>query len=271
MDNDYNYMKNLHRIGTNVNILALMLDSQNERFITAEKILEHMPKDFIEGWYVQLRNKGYTFRYFLKPTDVMRIAIALKNDSIKLPEEWETFIENNKSMYNRIVRNLINNGRYDLNTDIINIKNTQKTYSRKNADKALQTLQDKIDTVNNGSYIYYIDKVVLYGSYINDPQKEKIGDVDIAVFISLKDNSIPEFTQNEMRYTLAGKTIEGGIRNIFIRREYGIAEIKKVLKKATPIIAPDFVYSKEDDDDYKNQVIYSKKHKTIYERIPDKH
>lgn len=270
MDNNYNYMNNLYHMGTKVNTLAIMLDPQNERFITAEKILEHIPEDFIEGWYVQIRNEEHTFHYSLKPTDVMRIAIALKNDSIQLSEKWETFIKNNRSMYNRIVRDLINKG-YELNTDIINIKDTQKTYSRKNADKALQTLQDKIDTVNNGSYIYYIDKVVLYGSYINAPQKEKIGDVDIAVFISLKDNSISEFDQNELRYALAGKTFEGGIRNLLIRKEYGITEIKKVLRKGTPIIAPDFVYSKKDNDDYINQVIYSKKHKTIYERIPDKH
>ena len=108
MDNNYNYMNNLYHMGTKVNTLAIMLDPQNERFITAEKILEHIPEDFIEGWYVQIRNEEHTFHYSLKPTDVMRIAIALKNDSIQLSEKWETFIKNNRSMYNRIVRDLIN-------------------------------------------------------------------------------------------------------------------------------------------------------------------
>ena len=73
---------------------------------------------------------------------------------------------------------------------------TNTTYSRETAKRALENVVQRIKEVNeNKEFIYKITKAVLFGSYINST-KDKVGDLDIAVYVDLKDKSIPEVEQN---------------------------------------------------------------------------
>ena len=132
-------------------------------------------------------------------------------------------------------------------------------------------MQEKIESVNSGDYIYYIDKVILFGSYVNAPEKEKVGDVDIAVYISLRNNSVSEYQQNKERYNLSGKRQYNGITDMIKASQYGITEIRNVLKQGTPVIAPDFISTTftDDSDKAEDKLVHSDKHIVLYERIKE--
>lgn len=83
--------------------------------------------------------------------------------------------------------------------DLVKCRDSDVVYSRTTAKKALDNVIIKIKEANERKdFIYKITKVVLFGSYINST-KEKIGDLDIAVYVELKDKSIPEIEQNQIR------------------------------------------------------------------------
>lgn len=70
--------------------------------------------------------------------------------------------------------------------DLIKCRKSNVAYSRTAADRVLNNLLDKIKVANKREdFIYRITKVVLFGSYINST-KEKIGDLDIAIYVDLK-------------------------------------------------------------------------------------
>jgi len=69
---------------------------------------------------------------------------------------------------------------------------TKKVFSRETAKKALENVKLKIKEANEREdFIYRIKKAVLFGSYINS-DKEKVGDIDIAIYIDLKEKITPE-------------------------------------------------------------------------------
>ena len=61
-----------------------------------------------------------------------------------------------------------------------------KTYSRITAKRALENIIKKLEEVNyHDEFIYRVNKAVLFGSYINS-NKDKLGDIDIAIYVELK-------------------------------------------------------------------------------------
>lgn len=69
------------------------------------------------------------------------------------------------------------------------LDNKTRKYSRKTAQNNLKNVIQKIKEVNEkDEFIYKITKAVLFGSYINS-SKDKIGDLDIAIYTELKDKS----------------------------------------------------------------------------------
>ena len=75
----------------------------------------------------------------------------------------------------------------------------KKIYSRKTAKMVLKNIKKRIQEVNqNDEFIYKVNKAVLFGSYINST-KEKIGDLDIALYVELKNKVISEEEQNFKR------------------------------------------------------------------------
>ena len=70
------------------------------------------------------------------------------------------------------------------------MQETKKQFSRETAQRALENLKQKIKEANQREdFIYEIKKAVLFGSYINS-NKEKIWDIDIALYIDLKDKGL---------------------------------------------------------------------------------
>ena len=73
-----------------------------------------------------------------------------------------------------------------------NKKTNRQQFKRETATKTLENVLQKIKEVNrNKDFIYTITKAVLFGSYINS-NKEKIGDLDIAIYLKLKDETKSE-------------------------------------------------------------------------------
>ena len=82
--------------------------------------------------------------------------------------------------------------------EIYNLERNKRIrqYKRSTAESALNNVIKKIKEVNeNGEFIYRVTKAILFGSYVNS-EKEYVGDIDIAIYIDLKDITIPEVEQN---------------------------------------------------------------------------
>lgn len=140
----------------------------------------------------------------------------------------------------------------------------KKLFKRKSADKVLQNILDKINKVNeNKDFIYFIKKAIVFGSYINS-DNDRIGDLDIALYLELKDKTIPEENQNCDRFKKAGK----GYQPFIIQMLYGKEEIFKFVKDNKRIVelhdgVRAELESRYYDDPY--CYIYADKNKVIYE------
>lgn len=116
-----------------------------------------------------------------------------------------------------------------LNLERRNKSNTK--YSRKTAKLVLNNVIQKINEANEKEeFIYRITKAVLFGSYINS-NKEKIGDLDIALYIELKDKSKPEVEQNLQRANTSWDYVPFILKFI-----YGKEEIFKYVKDRKRIL-----------------------------------
>lgn len=140
----------------------------------------------------------------------------------------------------------------------------KRLFKRETADKVLKNVLDKIKEVNKDKdFIYYIKKAIIFGSYINS-NNEKIGDLDIALYLELKDKTISEEKQNCDRCKKAGK----GYQPFIMQLLYGKEEIFKFIKDNKKILelhdgVRAELESKYYDDPY--CYIYADKNKVIYE------
>lgn len=142
---------------------------------------------------------------------------------------------------------------------------TNRTYSRETAKRALENVVQRIKEVNeNKEFIYKITKAVLFGSYINST-KDKVGDLDIAVYVELKDKSIPEVEQNIARARNSYNYIPFILKFI-----YGKEEVFKYIKNKKRVLElHDGVKVDEDAKKYNEPIsyIYFDKNKVIYEEV----
>ena len=142
---------------------------------------------------------------------------------------------------------------------------TNTTYSRETAKRALENVVQRIKEVNeNKEFIYKITKAVLFGSYINST-KDKVGDLDIAVYVDLKDKSIPEVEQNIARARNSYNYIPFILKFI-----YGKEEVFKYIKNKKRVLElQDGVKVDEDAKKYNEPIsyIYFDKNKVIYEEV----
>lgn len=141
----------------------------------------------------------------------------------------------------------------------------EKVYTRETAKKNLENLIKRIKEANEKEeFIYKITKAVLFGSYINS-KKEKIGDLDVAIYIELKDNSIPEIEQNLER----ARTSNGYVPFI-LKFIYGKEEVFKYIKDRKHILElHDGNKVDKDSKEHKEPLsyIYFDKYKIIFEEV----
>lgn len=138
----------------------------------------------------------------------------------------------------------------------------KKQFKRETAQKALENLMRKIKEANEREdFIYKIDKAVLFGSYINS-NKEKIGDIDIALYIDLKDKITPETEQNYRRSFESGKQM-----SYLERLFYGKEEISKFVKdrKAVIELHDGYLIDKRVEETGLLNYIYTDKNEVIFE------
>ena len=147
--------------------------------------------------------------------------------------------------------------------DLIKHRKNNILYSRATAAKALNNLLAKIREVNKrDDFIYTITKAVLFGSYINST-KEKVGDLDVAIYIMLKDNTTPENKKKKKRARLKYHSLPTPMEMI-----YGKEEVFKFIKDRKRVIEihdgalVDF-YSEERNEP--KSYIYFDEYKIIYE------
>ena len=143
------------------------------------------------------------------------------------------------------------------------VKKGNITYSRVTAQRALENVIQRIEKANNKKdFIYKITKAVLFGSYINS-DKDKVGDLDIALYIELKDKSKDEIEQNFERARTSINYVPFLMRFI-----YGKEEVFRYIKDKKRVLQ--LHYGNKVDEDAKNcnepiSYIYIDKHKVIYE------
>ena len=107
----------------------------------------------------------------------------------------------------------------------------KKLYTRETAKMTLENVIKRIKEANrNDEFIYKITKAVLFGSYINS-NKEKVGDLDIAIYIELKDKSKPELEQNMERASTSNSYVPFILKFI-----YGKEEVFKYIKDKKHIL-----------------------------------
>ncbi len=138
-----------------------------------------------------------------------------------------------------------------------------KTYSRITAKRALDNIIKKLEEVNyHDEFIYKVTKAVLFGSYINS-SKDKLGDVDIAIYVELKNKDIPELEQNYNH----SKQVTFNMPFVF-RYTYGKEEVFKFLKDKKRVIQlhdGDLVDYEAKKYGYEISYIYFDKSRIIYE------
>jgi predicted nucleotidyltransferase len=108
----------------------------------------------------------------------------------------------------------------------------KRKYKRQTAEKALEMVKQKIIEVNdNSEFLYYIDRAILFGSYINS-DKEYVGDLDIALYTTFKGKKSKELEMNKKR--AAEKDFQGNFVLSFI---YGKEEVAKYIRNGKQIIS----------------------------------
>lgn len=139
---------------------------------------------------------------------------------------------------------------------------TKKVFSRETARKALENVKLKIKEANEREdFIYRIKKAVLFGSYINS-DKEKVGDIDIALYIDLKDKITPETDQNYKRSFESGKQM-----SYLERLFYGKEEVSKFIKDKKAVIELHDGYMIEErvKENRMPDYVYTDKYEIIYQ------
>lgn len=148
---------------------------------------------------------------------------------------------------------------------LLKTNKSKKTYLRKTVEEALNNVIKRIKEANeNDEFIYKITKAVLFGSYINST-KDRVGDLDIAIYIELKDKTKDEFEQNFIR----SKTALNYVPFVF-RFIYGKEEIFKYIKDGKRVLQlHDGVKVDKDANEINEAInyIYLDKNKIIYEEV----
>lgn len=150
---------------------------------------------------------------------------------------------------------------------LIKTSEKRRIFSRRTAKDALENVISRIKEANNNEeFIYIITKAVLFGSYINT-NKEKIGDLDIAIYLELKNHSKPEYIQNRIRAL-------NSLKNISFLSEiiYGKEEIFKYIKNRKQVLELHDGIEADKDAKLHNEpisYIYFDKYKIIYENKKD--
>ncbi|MBO5576873.1 MAG: hypothetical protein J5956_11325 [Ruminococcus sp.] len=215
-----------------------------------------------------------------RPITLHKILVAIINRGYgyALNEKWKSFIKENKSGYKKALFQLHKQG-YKVNDKYIDLKAEETTYSRKSAAKAIEKLLKKAENINQSDeYLYYIDKMVLYGSFINAPEKERVGDVDVAVFLKYK---IPnasrgdELQANKERHALIRGNKDNSLNYLayeYKRHSFGVVEIIEFLKSNSHILSLRPVGAivtqsiDGEEEHYLKNIVYHHENKVIYER-----
>ncbi|MBR2787051.1 MAG: nucleotidyltransferase domain-containing protein [Clostridia bacterium] len=151
--------------------------------------------------------------------------------------------------------------------NLVKCRDSDVVYSRTTAKKTLDNVIIKIKEANERKdFIYRITKVVLFGSYINST-KEKIGDLDLAIYVELKDKSIPEIEQNQIRAREKCYGLPTILQFIYGKEEVFrfIKDRKRILELHDGIMV-DYESKKRNEP---TSYIYFDKYKIIYEEAKE--
>jgi predicted nucleotidyltransferase len=111
-----------------------------------------------------------------------------------------------------------------------------KRMNRSQADALLNQILDRVKEVNNNPYyLYKVNKIVLFGSYISN--KESLGDIDISFdfkfkgrVFETKNGLTSEINANQKR------AYEKNCNNFIDTFEYAINEVAKFIRNRNPKI-----------------------------------
>ena len=127
----------------------------------------------------------------------------------------------------------------------------------------METVISRIKEINEDPYyLYYIDKAVLFGSYINS-YKDILGDIDIAIYIS------PKMEIEELLKISRKRAFEHGIRDIIISLGYAKEEVFRYIKNRKASVSLhdglDADYESKANNEAESY-IYLDKHEVLYVR-----
>lgn len=148
--------------------------------------------------------------------------------------------------------------------DLVKCRDNNVVYSRTTAQRALDNVKIRIKEVNQRKdFIYKITKAVVFGSFINST-KEKVGDLDIAIYVELKNKTIPEIEQNQIRAREKCYGLPTILQFIYGKEEIFrfIKDRKKVLELHDGVMVDYESKKRKEPKSY----IYFDKYKIIYEK-----
>ena len=112
----------------------------------------------------------------------------------------------------------------------------RKPIKRKTAERLVKEFLQRVEEINaNDDYVYYIQKVLVFGSYLSD--SPTLGDVDLAVELVLRHNDEQERRERrDKRVQIAleqGRHFPSFLAQLF----WPYTEVLHILKKGSPSIS----------------------------------
>lgn len=113
---------------------------------------------------------------------------------------------------------------------------------RSTADRLLKGVQERILEVNrNPDFCYYVREAVVFGSYVNAPEKDMLGDLDIALdLVPRYDKNGPEMQRKMCEYSGHGSFLD--------YLDWPLAEVLKYIRNKSGYISLDGLHMYDEED-----------------------
>ena len=113
---------------------------------------------------------------------------------------------------------------------------------RSTADRLLNGFIERISKVNSDdSYLYRVDRAVVFGSYVNDPDKDMIGDLDIGLKL------VPKHEGKEHEELCDLKRRECRSSDLFTSVVWPTEEILRMLRNRSAYISLHMIDTADDE------------------------
>jgi len=144
------------------------------------------------------------------------------------------------------------------------VRKKKQKIKRETAKRILKEFLKRVNKVNDDWYfLYQVDKVWLYGSYLTNPESEYVGDIDLDIKISRKKGyqDLDEREYLDEMYDRFFTDKPNSHPSFFEIISYGELEVQKYLKNKSKAISLNGGLAKDYEHCVPHKVIYERKEK----------